>query len=351
MATTPPTAIRHALIIGALEKKGVDFTIFERDTGPDAREQGYRIKVFPDTYLISPELFAEFEATTAGTVMVETSVNAVDGRLLIDEHDQKSPVTVHFADGRAAPGTLLIGAGGGYSQIRRQHVPDHNIIDLRLSVCLYGRTMLTPELEQRIQPKLLRSLVIVRDVAPVIQRIIFDSELPISMFVERMHSPQHGPDRPDLPEDCMYWPMLAPTKLVGFREEIVASALNSKTPKKLALRLSEEWDESTRCLVEMQDETYATSLRVISSTPDLSTWETPPFGTLVGDVIHVMLPLGGVIAATALKDAVALTKALEGSDGGSLASKRLMVQSGSFRGRKMTCRRLPLESYRVLSGF
>ncbi|KAI1122055.1 FAD/NAD(P)-binding domain-containing protein [Nemania abortiva] len=412
MSTIPTDGRGPVLIIGAglgglglaqgLKKHGIDFVLFERDSTPDARAQGYRIKIFHDTipdlkYLMGPDLFAEFEATTAETVMVETSVNAVDGRLLarralrgpkpytvdrgflrkvllrgledhihwgkeathyeIDESNARSPVAVHFSDGSITSGILLVGADGSHSPIRRQRVPHHTIIDPE-AVCIYGRTMLTGNLERRIQPKLLRGLAIVRDVAPPIQQIIFNSELPISMFVERMHFPYRGPDRPDLPEDYMYWSMLAPSKLVGFTDEMLTAALDSKPPRELGLALTEEWDDSTRCLLELQDETYGVALRVTSSTPDLSEWEPSPFVTLIGDAIHVMSPSGGVGAGTAFKDAVALTKALVGPNGISLASiedyekaMRLEAKTAierSFRGGKLLYGQPPLELCRVL---
>lgn len=47
------------------------------------------------------------------------------------------------------------------------------------------------------------------------------------MFVERLHFPRRGePGREEeLPEDYMYWAMLAPSKLLGFVEEAVAGVL------------------------------------------------------------------------------------------------------------------------------
>jgi 2-polyprenyl-6-methoxyphenol hydroxylase-like FAD-dependent oxidoreductase len=405
----------HVLIVGGglgglglaqgLKRHGISFTLFERDSTPDARAQGYRIKVFPDSVpdlqflMPEPELWAEFEATTAETVMVETCINAVDGRPVarralrgpkpytvdrgffrkvllrgiednirwgkrathyeINESRRDAPVTVHFDDGSTASGVLLVGADGGHSSIRRQHIPHHKIIDPE-AVCIYGRTYQTPELERRIQPKLLRSLNIVRDVAPPIQQVIFNSELPITMFVERMHFPHRGPDRSYLPEDYIYWSMLAPSKLLGgFSVEAVGKVFDSKTPKELSVMLTEEWDDSTRCLVDLQDETYAVSLRVISCTPELSEWETSPFVTLVGDAVHVMSPSGGVGAATALKDAVALTKALTGPGGISLSSikqyeatMRLEAKAAverSFRGGKTFYGQPPLEACRILT--
>ncbi|KXX83072.1 hypothetical protein MMYC01_200485 [Madurella mycetomatis] len=103
---------------------------------------------------------------------------------------------MHFSDGTSASRTLLVGADGGRSRIRRQHVLHHKVIDPE-AVCLYGRMHLTPEL--------LRGLAILRDVVPVIQQIIFNSVLPVSMFVERIHFPHRGePGHEDLPEDYMY---------------------------------------------------------------------------------------------------------------------------------------------------
>ncbi|KAK4115988.1 FAD/NAD(P)-binding domain-containing protein [Canariomyces notabilis] len=411
--TPQPAATGHVLIVGAglgglclaqgLKKHGISCSIFERDDTPHARAQGYRVKVFPDTvpdlqYLTTPELFAEFEAQTAETVMVETAINAVDGRLLarralrgpkpytvdrgflrrvllrgledcihwgkaashyeFDESNKSAPVTVHFEDGTSASGTLLVGADGGRSRIRKQLVPHHKIIDPE-AVCLYGRTYLTSELKERILPELQRGLCVVRDVAPVIQQIIFNSELPVTMFVEKMHFPHRGEQgHEDLPEDYMYWSMLAPSKLVGFTEQMVASAVANQSPKELEMMLTQEWSDSVRCLIELQDETFGVALRVTSSTPDLSEWESSPYVTLVGDSIHVMSPSGGVGAATAIKDAVALTKALTGPDGMSLASikayeatMRQVAKSNierSFRGGRMIYGQPPLEQCRVL---
>lgn len=201
----------------------------------------------------------------------------------------------------------------------------------------------------------------VRDVAPAIQQAIFDSELPISMFVERLHFPHRGVDHPELPDDYVYWSMLVPSKLLGFTEQMVANAFQSNTPKELASMLTGEWHDSLRCLITLQDESFATKLRIISSFSTIPEWESSPFVTFVGDAIHVMSPAGGVGAATAVKDAVALTKALTSPDEISITSIKAYESSmrvtakvaieRSFRGGKLFYGQPPVESCRVLSDF
>ena len=336
-----------------LSKHGFDnFHVFERDAEPNTRGQGYRIKVFPNAvpdleYLLSEDRFRDFERTSAETVMGETTLNSINGlptasrqlngpkpytvdrgvlRLVLLRGMEKkihwgktfqsygiresdNTVVAHFEDGSSFEGSLLVGADGNRSPVRKQFLPQHVTVDAQ-GLCVYGRTYFSPQLLQQLSPRLQRWFTIVRDVAPAIQEIIFDSSMPVTMFIEKIHFP-HRADYPDIlpQEDYLYWAMLIPSKLMGPTEEHVKEAL-AKSARQLGLRITSEWDPSIRCLVEHQDDAHAASLRVISAAPDLINWTPSPYVTLVGDAIHVMSPGAGAGAVTALKDAAVLTKCL-----------------------------------------
>ena len=354
-------AVGHVMIIGAglaglalaqaLIKHGLasQVSIYERDHHSDYRPQGYRIKIFPDTvahvrYILTDEMWHEFENSCAETVMGESTINALSASLIssralrgtrpytVDRavfrkvltrgledkiHWGKTfqryvvngdTVTAYFEDGSEATGALLVGADGGRSLIRYQHVPDFKIIDPE-GCCIFGKTPITEELKQRVLPKALQWFVVLRDTAPVIQEVIWNSDLPVTMFVEKMHFPGRGKTQTELPEDYVYWAILFPTKLVGMTEEAVHAAMQ-KPSKELGLMLTSEWDPSLRCLLELQDDSQGAAIRIISSGTDLPLWAPSDKVVLIGDAVHVMSPGGGVGVATALKDAATLTQQL-----------------------------------------
>jgi 2-polyprenyl-6-methoxyphenol hydroxylase-like FAD-dependent oxidoreductase len=128
------------------------------------------------------------------------------------------------------------------------------------------------------------------------------------MFIEKIHFP-HRDIHPELPEDYMYFSMLLPSKLLGMTPDALAQSLK-RPAHELSLQVSEEWDPSIRCLLELQDPAAGAVLQVATTTPDIPFWEPNAHITLLGDSIHLMSPAGGVGAGTALMDATTLTKAL-----------------------------------------
>jgi 2-polyprenyl-6-methoxyphenol hydroxylase-like FAD-dependent oxidoreductase len=144
--------------------------------------------------------------------------------------------------------------------------------------------------------------VVVRDTAPVIQQVIWNSELPDSMFVEKMSFPGRDRAEIDLREDYLYFSMLLLTKLVGMKDDAITNSLQ-RLSSEISLELTSEWHPSLRCMIELQDPSQGSAYRMISGPSELPKWETSDKVVLIGHVIHVMAQGGGVGVATALKGA------------------------------------------------
>ena len=331
-----------------LKRNNIPFTVFERDASPVARSQGYRIKVFADTVadlksLLPPQLWTEFEETCAETGMGELTLNALDANIIanrvnrgpkpytvdravlrqvlmkgLDEglrwnkafvryETHGDGVTAYFEDGNIEKGALLVGVDGLRSPVRKQYLPNHHLVDTEGCV-IFGKTTITAELEERFPTKALKWITLCRDMPPVLQEIII-GHLPVTLLTESMRFPANGSNRDDIPADYIYWAMLVPTKLLGPTDDILTRVL-SQAPKDLSLMITSEWDPSIRSVLELQDPTQTSVLRVFSTPPKISEWKPDARITLMGDAVHAMSPAGGVGAVTALKDATTLVKVL-----------------------------------------
>lgn len=176
-----------------LRRRKIDFAVYERDALLDSRLQGYRIKIVGDVAgkiqdLLTDEAWAELQATAAQTNLGETTLNATDAAIVASRrgrfpngaaipytvdrgmlrasmikgiedsvHFSKkfsryettdSGVSVWFEDGSVEHGTLLVGADGSHSLVRKQWLPDLKPSDTE-SCCIYGKSYLGPELLER----------------------------------------------------------------------------------------------------------------------------------------------------------------------------------------------------------
>ena len=326
-----------------LRRAGIPCRVYERDESAGARKQGYRLHIsgVGDAALgevLRPELHELFRAT-AGRALPHT--NVYDDRLrllnrLEDEgthlnvnrftlrqillHGQEvaygkrfthyetdeDGVTAHFADGTSARGSLLVGADGINSPVRRQYLPHARVVDAGL-VHLYGRIPLTAETRALFEPEMFAvfSMMLGPDrtmagFAPV------DYPEPVADACARL-----VPDL-RLRDDRPYM-----TCSVGARWEVVGHSeaeLAAMTPgdlRKIALGLVDGWHPLARAMVGHWD-VPATFPQPIRTSVPVGPWE-PSRVTLVGDAIHAMSPAGGAGANTALRDGAALASALAGT--------------------------------------
>jgi 2-polyprenyl-6-methoxyphenol hydroxylase-like FAD-dependent oxidoreductase len=330
-----------------LKKNGVPFTVFERDSTPNARSQGYRIKIFADAAadlknILPDKLWKNFEETCAETAMGESTLNVLDasmvasrinrgprpytvdrgvlrsvlmedlggdivwGKNFVQYELKGSEAIAHFSDGSTETGTLLVAADGTRSPVRKQYLPAASLVDTE-GCCIFGKTPITPEVEIQVTHKAMKWITLCRDTAPLLQDIILGG-VPITLIVEAMRF-KNKDVREDVPQDYIYWAILTPKKLLGPTDEILSKVLE-QPPRDLSLMIGSQWDPSIRAILENQDTAQSSAIRIVSALPDLPTWDTDPRITLIGDAIHAMSPAGGVGAVTALKDAATLTKAL-----------------------------------------
>ena len=340
------------LIIGAglaglafaqgLKHSQIPFRIFERDASPTFRAQGYRLRIDGNgqealKFCLPPDIWSIFRQTCAATVLGGIRLNALDGQPMDGRPPPRSgnvmPVTadrvtmrnvlmmglekevefgkelksfeaddagvkVTFHDGSSAEGSLLVGADGVRSAVRRQHFPEWQLLDTEAR-CIYGKTDLTPEFEQLFPDNGLRGIAILVD----------NSKSPsLTLLLESIRFLDNKTGV-ELPKDYVYWVLFSHRSNFGVSDEELLSMTGDEAAA-LSLSLTEKWDPALRSVLQFQDIFQTSAIRVASANPDFPSWQ-PSLVTFLGDAVHAMPPTGGVGANTAVKDAATLLKHIQ----------------------------------------
>lgn len=207
-------------------------------------------------------------------------------------------VVAHFGDGASERGSLLLGADGVRSAVRRQYLPHLKVVDTK-SRPMYGKTPLTPSFESSILPRAMDCLSLIKDAQTGTVTL---------MEVIRFLPKEERADQRDLPEDYVYWVMIPPGSSALATDEVLNN-INKDELAELAKKLTAHWHPELRALVEYQDPNHTGCFRLLSSDPEClkQVWEPDARVTLLGDAAHSMMPSTASGAVTALRDAELLS--------------------------------------------
>ncbi len=199
-----------------LKNANIPFHVFEKDSHSAFRAQGYRIRVSPDgaaalRKILSDDLWSKFEKSCVEVVKGGQQCDAISGEIKVgmgpgphgngkaynadravlrsllltglEDHISfsksflkaeftPSGVFAHFGDGSSGEGTMIIGADGSRSRLRKQYLPNHHHYDTE-GRAIYGKTILTDEVISRMPQQLLRGISLVQGKTSESPRTLF----------------------------------------------------------------------------------------------------------------------------------------------------------------------------------
>lgn len=358
----------------------ISFRIFERDSSAAHRAQGYRIRISGAALqaLLPAHVFSAFEATSNSSIEPGHVIEALTGTpdpaasmpgpppgtstgtntaktynvdravlrnvLLqgLEEHisyDKKfeaykvlgddGTVQVRFADGTVERGTLLVGADGVRSGVRRQLLPGFPILDTE-GRSIFGKTDLTTQVAAKLPKEFQSGMCLASVPGPA-------SEHPSKLLFEVMRfDPAARALGLGVPDDYIYWVFctrqdVTDTQVAGLSELLSFSSAESAG---LAQALMRDWHKSLRSIVDTANEGSTATLAFFSCTSkglprswaQLRKEHADMPVTLIGDAAHPMPPVGGVGANSAFQDALELFEALESFEGETVSQSAALAR-------------------------
>lgn len=328
----------------ALKKNNIPFKLFEQDEHHNLRTQGYRLRIAEDGVdalkeSLTPDLFALFQKTCAITAgfgvrvkpdgtPIPTGPEGLPGpppgtmsdeaytvdrstfreALLTGIEEQtffgksfdyyelsEDGITAYFSDGCVVQGSLLVGADGVHSRVRKQYLPKFPAIDTGMRI-VFGKTPITAEFLDSVPENYQVGMSLVSDPE--------DEDQPTLMW-EAIRFP-YTVEEIKLPSPYMYWVLVFHRSRLLFSDE--RERFRSGEAADLARELTKSWMPSVRSVIDFQDESQSSIRSLLSAEIEIEAWESSARVTLLGDAVHVMPPTGARGANTALRDAADLAR-------------------------------------------
>jgi 2-polyprenyl-6-methoxyphenol hydroxylase-like FAD-dependent oxidoreductase len=207
-------------------------------------------------------------------------------------------VQVQLADGTTATGDVLVAADGVGSAVRRQLLPDVEIIPADVGgLGLFARSPVTPELLAELPAILLDGFVIARDDRGGLLAVgAYDPRQPVDEAAAQI--------APDVHVDAVDPYMMISGGVAPGVQIPAPKDWTADTPREVhsgMLDVVADWHPALRGLVERidLDTLFWFPFRRLDPVPP---WPTSRV-TLIGDAIHAMMPTRGQGANMALRDA------------------------------------------------
>lgn len=334
----------------SLLRAGFDVQVYESDPEPFARRQGYRVTLDEHGMAglhkcLPPRLFELFLATTSPTdedsyfrvtnqdlgevfrltfkgdrsgtdlrtprqtdrqtlrtIMLEGLQDRIHyGKKAVRADAAADGATLHFSDGSYTHASLVIGADGVNSALRKQLLPDCDPEDAN-SWGIYGRTPLLHNGQSIVPAPLKTSGVYAIGKAG---KGFFFTTMNFREAPQAAFSRFGAEQSPPISDDYVMWALLLPKELFPASQE----KLDSEILHHFALETALDFHPVLRRFVNQADADY-TMLVKLKAARKPSSWPVSRI-TLMGDAVHAMPPTGSHGGNTALRDAALLAEKLK----------------------------------------
>jgi 2-polyprenyl-6-methoxyphenol hydroxylase-like FAD-dependent oxidoreductase len=249
----------------------------------------------------APPFFSVDRSVLRSVLMLGLEDHMSFGKEFVSYEIHDSGITIAFTDGSTATGSFLVAADGATSRIRKQFLPERKLVDTEGRL-IYGKTLLTPEIESTFNADSLKTMTLIRD------KTIQTGGQNLSLLLECIRF-EDNEFRATLPHDYIYWVLIARADTLALPDDVLLKK-NSAEAVAYSKELTEKWDPSFKPLFELQSPEYTAVMRIASTNSPFLGWKTSSRVTLMGDAAHVMSPSAGLGATTAIRDAAALAKVI-----------------------------------------